>query len=80
MFKLTEDTQYIRSAYLKKELISSCDHFPFNLPVVQNFQELFFHPNVMHIVGENGIGKSILLEGIAIAFGFNPEGGSLFEL
>ena len=27
-------------------------------------------------VGENGTGKSTLLEGIAVAFGFNPEGGS----
>src|SRR5690606_5667610 len=25
----------------------------------------------------NGMGKSTLLEGIAIAFGFNPEGGTL---
>jgi predicted ATPase len=77
MFKLTEDTQYIRSVSLKKELISSYNHFPFNLPVVQNFQELYFHPNVTYIVGENGMGKSTLLEGIAIAFGFNPEGGTL---
>ena len=28
-------------------------------------------------VGENGSGKSTLIEGIAVAFGFNPEGGSL---
>lgn len=28
-------------------------------------------------VGENGSGKSTLLEAIAIAYGFNPEGGSL---
>jgi predicted ATPase len=27
-------------------------------------------------VGENGTGKSTLLEAIAIAFGFNPEGGT----
>ena len=27
--------------------------------------------------GENGSGKSTLIEGIAVAFGFNPEGGSL---
>ncbi len=27
-------------------------------------------------VGENGTGKSTLLEAIAVAFGFNPEGGS----
>jgi predicted ATPase len=27
-------------------------------------------------VGENGTGKSTLLEAIAVAYGFNPEGGS----
>lgn len=33
------------------------------------------HP-VTFFVGENGSGKSTLLEAIAIAYGFNPEGGT----
>lgn len=28
------------------------------------------------LVGENGSGKSTLVEGIAMAYGLNPEGGS----
>ncbi|HIR68999.1 MAG TPA: AAA family ATPase [Candidatus Pelethousia gallinarum] len=32
---------------------------------------------VTFFVGENGMGKSTLLEAIAISAGFNPEGGSL---
>lgn len=75
--KLNEETQYIKAAYLKGELISSYADFPFNLPMIKNFQELKFHPNVTYIIGENGMGKSTLLEGIAIALGFNPEGGTL---
>ena len=35
----------------------------------------FTHP-VTFSVGENGSGKSTLLEAIAIAYGFNPEGGT----
>ena len=35
----------------------------------------FTHP-VTFFVGENGSGKSPLLEAIAIAYGFNPEGGT----
>ena len=31
---------------------------------------------VTFFVGENGMGKSTLLEAIAISAGFNPEGGS----
>ena len=29
------------------------------------------------LIGENGSGKSTLLEAVAVAFGFNPEGGTL---
>jgi predicted ATPase len=34
------------------------------------------HPRVTFFVGENGTGKSTLLEAIAVAEGFNAEGGS----
>ncbi len=40
-------------------------------------QPLEFKKRVSIFVGENGSGKSTLLEGIAAAYGFNPEGGSL---
>lgn len=39
--------------------------------------ELAFSGNITFFVGENGTGKSTLLEGIAVAYGFNPEGGTL---
>ncbi|MFT8321103.1 MAG: AAA family ATPase [Bacillus sp. (in: firmicutes)] len=77
MVKLNHDSQYIRTVSLKREEISSYNLFPLNLPVIRNFQELSFHPNVTFIIGENGMGKSTLLEGIAVALGFNPEGGTL---
>jgi predicted ATPase len=35
-----------------------------------------FHPKVTFFVGENGTGKSTLLEAIAVECGLNPEGGS----
>jgi predicted ATPase len=50
--------------------------YPFNLAVVRNLDELVFHPNVTFLVGENGSGKSTLIEALAVAWGFNPEGGS----
>ena len=49
------------------------------LPVVQHLQKhprLSFEAGVTILVGENGTGKSTLLEAIAVACGFNPEGGS----
>ncbi|UOQ45946.1 AAA family ATPase [Halobacillus salinarum] len=75
--ELTTETQFIKSLDFKKEEIRSYQSFPLNLPVVRNFSKLIFHPNVTYIVGENGMGKSTLLEGIAVQLGFNPEGGTL---
>lgn len=74
--RLDESTAYIKSMELKGDLVPSYHHFPFDLPVIRNLDKLSFHPNVTYIVGENGMGKSTLLEGIAVALGFNPEGGT----
>lgn len=74
--KLSQDTQYIKSADLKRDEVPSFEKFPFHLPAVRDFRKLHFHPNVTYIIGENGMGKSTLLEGIAVALGFNPEGGT----
>nr|WP_239588289.1 AAA family ATPase [Gracilibacillus alcaliphilus] len=61
---------------LKTEYIPSFQHFPLNLPVIKKFKDIYFHPNVTFIIGENGMGKSSLLEGMAVSLGFNPEGGT----
>lgn len=74
--KLTKETQYIRNISLKRESIPSLNTFPFHLPSIKVLEKLSLHPNVTYFVGENGMGKSTLLEAIAVAAGFNPEGGS----
>ncbi len=38
---------------------------------------LKFSKNVTFIVGDNGTGKSTIIEALAVGFGFNPEGGTL---
>jgi predicted ATPase len=52
------------------------DEYPFNIPAVRELENIEFHPNVTFFVGENGAGKSTVLEAIAIALGFGPEGGT----
>ena len=47
-----------------------------DIPSVSKVSELTFHKPVTFFVGENGSGKSTLLEAIAVAYGFNPEGGT----
>lgn len=51
------------------------DDFPWNLPLIKNFQELNFEKNVSFFVGENGSGKSTILEAMA-AYAEVPLAGS----
>lgn len=72
----TEMSQYIRSLRLDRDKIASFSEYPFCLSSIKNLYDLKFHPKVTFIVGENGTGKSTILEAIATAYGFNPEGGT----
>ena len=74
--RLIETNQYLRSIQLYREKIYSYSDYPFCLPVIRHLSILNFHPKVTFFVGENGTGKSTILEAIAIACGFNPEGGT----
>ncbi len=46
------------------------------IPALNGMEEVTFNQPITFFVGENGSGKSTLLEAIAIAYGFNPEGGT----
>ncbi|WP_097025467.1 AAA family ATPase [Clostridium peptidivorans] len=72
----TNFNQYLRKIELCREKVDSFSTYPYCLSAVKNLSTLEFHPKVTYIVGENGTGKSTILEAIAIAYGFNPEGGS----
>lgn len=50
--------------------------YPFFLTAVRTWEKLELHEKVTFLVGENGTGKSTLVEAIAISAGFNAEGGS----
>lgn len=69
-------SQYLRKIELRREMVDSFSRYPYCLSAVKNLSTLELHPKVTYIVGENGTGKSTILEAIAIAYGFNPEGGS----
>jgi predicted ATPase len=54
--------------------------YPFTLPVVAALRSagrLRLDPRVTFLTGDNGTGKSTLIEAIAVAAGFNPEGGTV---
>jgi predicted ATPase len=68
--------QFLRRIELRTERIDSFDEYPYCLPAIRSLDSLEFHPKVTFLVGENGTGKSTILEAIAVAYGFNPEGGT----
>lgn len=50
--------------------------WPFDLPAVRALASLDLAGSATFLVGENGVGKSTLVEGLAMAAGLNPHGGS----
>src|SRR5476649_1156065 len=67
---------YLVRASIRPDADIDYDSFPFNIPAVREIGNINFHPNVTFFVGENGAGKSTVLEGIAVALGFGTEGGT----
>lgn len=69
--------EYLASVRLRRQLPEGS--YLRRLPPVRYLMAgntLDFGAPVTFLIGENGTGKSTLLEGIAVACGFNPEGGS----
>lgn len=70
-------TQYInRVTLLRDKIGEQFTSYPFALPAIRSLNSFTPHPKVTFFVGENGTGKSTLLEAIAVNLGFNPEGGT----
>lgn len=65
---------YVLSLKLKTDQLPN--GYPFNIPFLKSLERLDFHPSVTFFTGENGTGKSTLIEAIAVYLGFNAEGGS----
>mgnify|MGYP005816860113 FL=1 len=70
--------RYIDRVYLREPVPE--DSYLSALPAVRALGDrehpLLFPADVTFLVGENGTGKSTLLEAIAVACGFNAEGGT----
>jgi predicted ATPase len=66
----------LRDVQLDPGRIPDRSAFPFQLPAVAALSEpLAFHPQVTFLVGENGSGKSTILEALAAKLDLDAEGG-----
>jgi predicted ATPase len=66
---------YLRRVWLDAGRVKDPAAYPFCLPFMVDDFELSFDRSITIIVGENGTGKSTLLEGIAALAGFDDAGG-----
>lgn len=61
---------------IDSDKITDSSKYPFSLEIIKNLKEITFPTRVTFFVGENGTGKSTILETIATKAGFGREGGS----
>lgn len=66
----------LKEISLDKSKVFNPNRYPFSIPILQNFQTIRLKNRVCFFVGENGTGKSTMLEALAAHCGFGPEGGS----
>ena len=66
---------YLKRIWLDPAAVPDPAMYPFHLPFLRNGFELEFDRAITIIVGENGTGKSTLLEGMAVLAGYDEAGG-----
>src|SRR5215471_4724602 len=66
---------YLRRVWLDRSLVPDWDVYPYCLPLFSEEFDLTFEAAITIIVGENGTGKSTILEGIAALAGYDDAGG-----
>jgi len=66
---------YLRSISIDPNADLDLETYPFTIPAIREMGVLDMHPDVTFLVGENGAGKSTVLEAIAVALGLPAEGG-----
>lgn len=67
---------FIRRIEVLEGRIEQPTAYPFAIPAVKALQNGLPFAPVTYLIGENGSGKSTILEAIAVASGFNAEGGT----
>jgi len=66
---------YLKRVWLDPSRVHDREAYPFCLPIFPDDFELNFDAAITIIVGENGTGKSTILEGIAALAGYDDAGG-----
>ena len=73
---LAPNELFLKGLNIKWDRIAD-DSYLRKIAAFKSLEQLSFRSPVTFFTGENGSGKSTLLEAIAVAYGFNPEGGTM---
>src|SRR5580704_9594 len=66
----------LKKVELLRERVADWNDYPFKIPSIASLSALEITSRVCFFVGENGTGKSTLLEAMASHYGFGLEGGN----
>ena len=70
------DELFLARIELLEQRIEQPSEYPFEIPAVKALKSGLKLARITYLIGENGSGKSTILEAIAVAAGFNAEGGT----
>ena len=59
---------------LLRDRVKDWEIYPFSVPAIRGLSELALRSRISFFAGENGTGKSTLLEAMAAHYGFGREG------
>lgn len=71
---------FLKSVIFDWDKVENREKYPFNIPALRRLQNLDMDHNVIFFIGENGTGKSTLLEAIAFKCGFGNKGGGKYNI
>jgi predicted ATPase len=66
----------LKKITLLRDRVDDWESYPFVVATIGGLQELVLRSRICFFAGENGTGKSTLLEAIAAHYGFGREGGN----
>jgi predicted ATPase len=66
----------LKKITLLRDRVEDWQTYPFSVPAIRGLKELNLRSRICFFAGENGTGKSTLLEAIAVHYGFGREGGT----
>ncbi len=66
----------LKKITLLRDRVEDWKAYPFSVPAISSLDELVLRSRICFFAGENGTGKSTLLEAVAVHYGFGREGGT----